>query len=210
MEQSTQDVEVSQFETPRRFVTPTSRRSINNEDKLEIVRKWKTGMLDTKPVLKNNYVQIVEDSKVTGHICIHCEQYFIGNRIGGTQRNHKCIRRPPTFTTAQKQMAKDSSLNMIKTDLLPFAVVQKPGLLGFAKTMIEIGADLGTQVTKCITLDDVKCLLPHPTTLSNHINSLTTKKPQLYAILKRKSSDSGLSIMIDGTSKTFHYSNLTF
>jgi hypothetical protein len=64
---------------------------------------------------------------------------------------------------------------------------------------------MGIQDAKNLRNDDVKELLPHATTLSNHINKLTTMKPQLFAVWKRKSNDSGISVMFDSTSKTFHY-----
>uniref|UniRef100_A0AC34G7V4 Transposase n=1 Tax=Panagrolaimus sp. ES5 TaxID=591445 RepID=A0AC34G7V4_9BILA len=206
--------EVMQFTASQRLLNPndsspsTNRKTMSKQEKQDIVRRWKEGYLETKPNLKGGYVQILDNKKVMGHICIHCEKYFIGGNIGGKQRDHECVKKSPTFSTSQKQIAKEASLKMIKTDLLPFAVVYKPGLLGFATAMLEIGAELGPQVVKNVTIDDVKSLLPHPTTLSNHINDLSLKKPQLYSILKRKSSDSGISLMIDGTSKTFHYTGI--
>uniref|UniRef100_A0AC35GWL3 Uncharacterized protein n=2 Tax=Panagrolaimus sp. PS1159 TaxID=55785 RepID=A0AC35GWL3_9BILA len=169
-----------------------NRKSMNNLQKKEIVRKWKDGLLETKPTMKGSFIQIIEDGKVTGCICIHCETYYIGN-IGGTQRQHKCDNKAVLFSSKQKQKAKEASLKMVKIDSVPFSAINKPGFLEFAKNMLEIGAELGIKDAKNLSTDIVKDLLPHPTTLSNHINKLTTMKPQLYAVRKRKSNDFGIS-----------------
>uniref|UniRef100_A0A914QHZ0 Uncharacterized protein n=1 Tax=Panagrolaimus davidi TaxID=227884 RepID=A0A914QHZ0_9BILA len=114
--QQTQDkTEVAQYR-------PKTRKSLNNLQKKEIVRKWKDGLLETKPTVKGSFVQIIEDRKVTGCICIHCETYYIGN-IGGTQRQHKCDNKAVLFSSKQKQKAKEASLKMV--------IIEKPGFMNF-------------------------------------------------------------------------------
>jgi hypothetical protein len=139
--QQTQDEsEVAEYLPSQQLInvgTPR-RKPLNNLQKKQIVSKWKSGLLETNPTMKGSFVQITEDGKVTGCICVHCENYYIGN-VGGTQRQHKCNNKAVSFSSQQKQKAKEASLKMVKIDLVPFSTVSKPGFLEFTKNMLEIG-----------------------------------------------------------------------
>ena len=66
-------------------------------------------------------------------------------------------------------------------------------------------AELGQSFTRDLTCESIKSLLPHPTSLSNAINNTATKKQEFYAYLRKQAGSSGVSVMIDGTSKSYHY-----
>jgi hypothetical protein len=79
------------------------------------------------------------------------------------------------------------------------------GRFNFIFTVIFFRAQLEQNFTKTLTCESVKSLLPHPTSISNAINNIASRKKEFYAFLRNETKTSGMAVMIDGTSKTYHY-----
>ena len=110
-----------------------------NISKEEYISMWKNKQIESKPVIKSNYVQIfANNKKLIGHICVICEKIFKG-KLGGAQRVHKCDKREILFTYEHKTKARRAAYNLVTTDLMTFNTTRKNGFLEYSKDILQLG-----------------------------------------------------------------------
>ena len=117
--------------------------------------------------------------------CKHCHVAFsfTGRQSGtSTLRRHKCSKlrdasQPPitlmapckkTITQADKDIARNASVDFVCRDLRPFVTVQGEGFIDMIQRLFELQH-------KSTSLLDARLLLPHPTTVSRCVGDKAAK-----------------------------------